>query len=241
MRPIVTQINKRMKVHTTSKIYGFDDQNTIGQVQWPAYQEAPALCGSFPHLFGDRTDVMCLVPCAVDQAPYFRSIRDHAEQMGFPKPAVICAKFLVGLQGVGEKASSTGQIPPVFMNDSNEVVKKKINKYAFSGGKDTLELHRKLGGDISVDVSYIYLYHFWEDESELKEIASAYTSGQMLSGEIKSILINHLIKLLEVHRLNRSVITTEIYDNFFTMHVQPHAKTAFDQFYAKYLKIDVSF
>lgn len=131
MRPIVAQINKKMSVHTTNKIYGFNDQNTIGQIQWPAYQEAPALCGSFPHLFGDRTDVMCIVPCAIDQVPYFRSIRNHAEQLGYPKPALICAKFLVGLQGVGEKASSTGQIPPIFMNDSNEIIKKKSTNTLF--------------------------------------------------------------------------------------------------------------
>jgi hypothetical protein len=26
----------------------------------------------FPHIFGNRKDVRCLIPCAIDQDPYFR-------------------------------------------------------------------------------------------------------------------------------------------------------------------------
>ncbi len=240
-RPIVAAINKRMTVNTANNIYGFTKDNTIGQIQWPAYQEAPALCGSFPHLFGTRKDVMCLVPCAVDQAPYFRSIRAHAKQLGYPKPALICAKFLVGLKGVGEKASSTGKIPPIFVNDLNNTIITKINKFAFSGGKDTIEKHREIGGDITIDVPYIYLYHFLEDDIKLKEIAEAYSTGKMLSGEIKQLAIAEIIKLLDKHKLTRSQITPDIYKSYFTIKVQPNVKDEYQKFYNTYLKIDVEF
>lgn len=33
----------------------------------------------------------------------------------------------------------------------------KINKYAFSGGQETVEEHREKGGNPDVDVSYQYL------------------------------------------------------------------------------------
>jgi len=240
-RPIVAAINERMSVNTANRIYGFNEDTTIGQIQWPAYQEAPALCGAFPHLFGSRKDVMCLVPCAVDQAPYFRSIRAHAKQLGYPKPALICAKFLVGLQGIGEKASSTSKIPPIFLNDTNKIIMTKINKYAFSGGKDTIEKHRELGGDITVDVPYIYLYHFLEDDTELKEIAEAYTIGKMLSGEIKKRVIFEIIKLLDKHKLARSLITSNLYKSYFTIKVQPNVREEYQKFYDRYLKIDVEF
>ena len=46
----------------------------------------------------------------------------------------------------------------------------QINKYAFSGGQDTIEKHRELGGDCSLDVSYQYLYFFLDDTDRLKEI-----------------------------------------------------------------------
>lgn len=66
MRPLVAVLNKKMTVHVTNKIYGFTDENNIGQIQWGNSQMAPSLCGAFPHLFGNRKDIMCLVPCAVD-------------------------------------------------------------------------------------------------------------------------------------------------------------------------------
>lgn len=46
----------------------------------------------------------------------------------------------------------------------------KINKYAFSGGGQTIEEHREKGGNCEVDVSYQYLTFFLEDENRLEEI-----------------------------------------------------------------------
>jgi tryptophanyl-tRNA synthetase len=46
----------------------------------------------------------------------------------------------------------------------------QINKYAFSGGRDTIEEHRKLGGNTEVDVSYQYLSFFLEDDEKLAHI-----------------------------------------------------------------------
>ena len=43
-------------------------------------------------------------------------------------------------------------------------------RHAFSGGRDTKEEHRKLGGDTSIDVSYQYLLFFMEDDDRLLEI-----------------------------------------------------------------------
>ena len=45
-----------------------------------------------------------------------------------------------------------------------------MNKYAFSGGRDTVEEHRRLGGNTDVDVSYQYLTFFMEDSEKLKQI-----------------------------------------------------------------------
>lgn len=240
-RPIVAQINKLMSVHTTNKIYGFDDSNNIGQVSWPPLQMAPAYCGAFPHLFGDRKDVMCLVVLAVDQTPYFRAARDYAENLGYPKPAMVCGKFLVGLQGVGEKLSSTGEVPAIFLNDSRKDIETKIKKYAFSGGRETLEEHRRLGANLQVDVPYIYLFHFMEDEAELKRIAADYGTGKMLTSEIKKILVDVLEKMLAKHQSDRAAITSELYNFMFTMRVQSNVRDAFRRFHAKYIQADPVF
>ena len=38
-----------------------------GKIAFPAIQAAPAFSHSFPHTFGSRKDVPCLIPCAIDQ------------------------------------------------------------------------------------------------------------------------------------------------------------------------------
>ena len=237
-RPLIVKLNNFTTVNTNNNIYGFNENTSVGQMAWPAYQEVPALCGAFPHLFGDRKDVMCLVPCAVDQAPYFRSIRRSAKKLGFMKPALVAAKFLVGLQGAGEKASSTGVVPPIFVNDTDAMIRNKINRLAFSGGQPTLTLHRELGGDTNVDVSYIYLSYFLTDSAELQAIGDTYRSGQMTSGELKRKVIDVLIELVSAHRNKRAAITDDVYRKFLTMSVVDEAREAFDVFYQRYLFID---
>lgn len=46
----------------------------------------------------------------------------------------------------------------------------KVLKYAFSGGRDTKEEHRRLGGDTQLDVSYQYLTFFMSDDQKLAQI-----------------------------------------------------------------------
>lgn len=46
----------------------------------------------------------------------------------------------------------------------------QINKHAYSGGRDTEEEHRKIGGNTDVDVSYQYLTFFMDDDDKLAQI-----------------------------------------------------------------------
>lgn len=50
----------------------------------------------------------------------------------------------------------------------------QVNKYSFSGGQATVELHREKGADLEVDVAYQYLTFFLEDDDELKRVSRAY-------------------------------------------------------------------
>ena len=46
----------------------------------------------------------------------------------------------------------------------------QVNKHAFSGGRDTVEEHRQFGGNCDVDVSFMYLTFFLEDDDKLEQI-----------------------------------------------------------------------
>ncbi len=59
---------------------------------------------------------------------------------------------------------------------------------AYSGGRATIEEHRRLGGEPEKDVAYQYLMYFFEtDDGHLDEIYKAYSAGSLLAGELKQI------------------------------------------------------
>lgn len=65
----------------------------------------------------------------------------------------------------------------IFMTDTPNQIKNKINKHGFSGGKETEEEHRRDGGDPDVDVAYQYLRFFLEDDEELEKLAKVFVNA----------------------------------------------------------------
>jgi tryptophanyl-tRNA synthetase len=195
--------------------YGLNLDNNIGELSWPCFQAAPAFSSSFKSIFGNK-QVMCLVPMAIDQDPYFRTARDFADKMGYLKPAAIHSKFLSSLEGVNSKMSSTSlnQNSVIFLTDTPKDIKKKMSK-AFSGGKDTVEEHREKGGNLDVDIAYHYLTYFLEDDKHLKDVADAYKSGKMLSGEIKKLAADVVVDIVLKHQENRKKVTDDVLKAYF--------------------------
>ena len=74
-------------------------------------------------------------------------------------------------------------------------INSKINKYAKSGGGATVEEHRANGADLEVDVPFQYLTFFLDDDEKLEEVRQKYGKGEMLTGEVKALLIETLFSL----------------------------------------------
>jgi tryptophanyl-tRNA synthetase len=96
---------------------------------------------------------------------------------------------------------------------------KKINKYAFSGGRDTLEEQRRFGGNPDVDVAYQYLSFFTDDDEELEKIRDDYINGILLTGELKKKCIVKLQEFVKAYQGRRAALTDEVLDEF--MRVRP--------------------
>ncbi|XP_037096939.1 tryptophan--tRNA ligase, cytoplasmic [Syngnathus acus] len=212
----VVKIQKHVTFNQVKGIFGFTDSDCIGKISFPAIQAAPSFSNSFPHIFGDKKDIQCLIPCAIDQDPYFRMTRDVAPRIGYPKPALLHSTFFPALQGAQTKMSASDANSSIFLTDTAKQIKNKINKYAFSGGKDTIEEHRKYGGNVDVDVSFMYLTFFLEDDEKLEKIRQDYTSGDLLTGELKKILIETLQPIIAEHQERRKQITDETVMRFMT-------------------------
>ena len=149
-------------------------------------------------------DMPVLIPFGVDQDPHFRITRDIAPKINKPKPALIHNIMIPALGGPKGKMSASNENETIYTTDSPEAVKKKINKYAFSGGQPNVEEHRKKGGNPDIDVSYQYLRIFFEqDDKKLEQIHDDYKSGKMLTGELKQILIEKINKFLASHQEKR--------------------------------------
>ncbi|ORX44078.1 tryptophanyl-tRNA synthetase [Hesseltinella vesiculosa] len=210
----VVRISSMITSNQSKATFGFNDSDSIGKLHFVSVQAAPSFSNSFPQIFGDKKDIPCLIPCAIDQDPYFRLTRDVAKRLKYPKPSLIHAKFFPALQGPQTKMSASVDTSAIFMTDTPNQIKNKINKYAFSGGGVTLEEHRANGGNPDVDVPYQYLSFFLEDDDELARIYETYKSGELLTGEIKKLCIEVLQKFVADFQARRSAVTEETV-NFF--------------------------
>lgn len=208
------RIQKLVTFNQVKGIFGFGDSDCIGKISFPAIQAAPSFSSSFPDIFGGKPDVPCLIPCAIDQDPYFRMTRDVAPRMGCLKPALLHSTFFPALQGAQSKMSASDPNSSIFLTDTDKQIKNKINKYAFSGGGATVEEHKEKGGNCDVDVSYQYLTFFMEDDERLAQIRKDYTSGELLTGYLKKELIEILQKIIGEHRQRRALVTDDVVKQF---------------------------
>ena len=148
-----------------------------------------------------------LIPVGVDQDPHIRIARDIASRYKEKKFIPISATYNLFLPSLkeGGKMSSSDPMSYIAMTDTEKEVETKIKKYAFSGGKDTIEEHRKKGGNPDIDVSFQYLKMFFEpDDKKLKQIEEDYKSGKMLTSELKEYLIEKINKFLKKHQEARN-------------------------------------
>jgi len=197
---VAIQIAKKVTASNAKSVFGFTNETNIGMYFWPAMQAAPCFLPSI--LSGEK--IRTLIPAAIDQDPYWRIARDVAPKLGYPKTAAIHCTFLPALTGPsGKMSTSEGEQSTIFTTDDEKTVKNKVMKYAFSGGKDTLEEHRKHGGNPDIDISYQWLRFLEEDDKKLKKIYDDYSSGKLLSGELKQILVDKLNNFLKKHRENK--------------------------------------
>ena len=192
--PLAAQVAKKINFSNTKAVFGFTNETNVGMIFYTSLQSAPCFIEDRP----------VLIPLGVDQDPHFRITRDVAPRIGRPKPALIHNIMIPSLTGPRGKMSASEESGTIYTTDSPEMIKKKINKYAFSGGQPTVEEHRKLGGNPDIDVSYQYLRIFFEpDDKKLKQIHDDYKSGKLLTGELKAILIEKVTEFLKSHQQKR--------------------------------------
>lgn len=232
--PNICKFQKKTTFNQAKGAFGFVGSSNIGQVSFCAIQAVPSFSSTFKKLFGGRK-MRCLIPCAIDQDPYFRVTRHVAdvEEFGEFKPYLIHCKFVSGLKGAGTKMSASITSSAIFLDDTPDQVRTKIGS-SKSGGARSLEDHRAKGADLTNDVAYEYLKYFMDDDEKLgkvgknqekrtfKEIEEeygavnkVYKEDRINSKQVKDILIELLNeRILKNIQKNRIQITEETVDAF---------------------------
>jgi tryptophanyl-tRNA synthetase len=219
MYPNIVRTWKAITYNTARGAFGFAGDSNIGQSAFPAIQAVPSFPSSFKIPLKGQDKMACLIPCAIDQDPYFRVTRDIAHKLvptDHPlkgKPALFHSKFFPPLQGASGKMSSSDPNSAIYLTDTAEEIDRKIETHAFSGGRATLKEQKAKGADLNADVSYQWLRFFLEDDAEVDKIGKEYGSGQgedfWSTGQVKKRLITELQKIVAKHQERRAKITDE--------------------------------
>lgn len=72
-----------------------------------------------------------------------------------------------------------------------------------------MEEHKANGANLEVDVPYQYLKFFLDDDEKLADIADKYGKGEMMTGEVKLLLIDCLQKFVAEFQERRKKVTEE--------------------------------
>ena len=182
------KLSKKVNYSEIKATYGYKAEENIGLHFYPAVQSAHIL---FPQEKFDIENV--LVPIGPDEDAHIRISRDLAKRFGYKAPSILHSFFLPGIDG--EKMSKSKN-NAIFFSDSEKDVRMKANK-AFSGGRDTIEEHRKHGGDPDKDVAIFYLEKLFLRDEEALKIRDDYKKGKLLSGEVKKMLGDELVKFVK--------------------------------------------
>ncbi|CAL9217731.1 unnamed protein product [Arabidopsis halleri] len=218
----MVKVSKCVTLNKAKGIFGFSGEDHIGKLSFPAVQAAPSFPSSFPHLFPGMDKLRCLIPCAIDQDPYFRMTRDVAPRLGYSKPALIESSFFPALQAKNGKMSASDPNSAIYVTDTAKDIKNKINK-AKSGGHQFSVVQHDLGADLEKDIPFKYLSVFLEDDSELELIRKQYgeKEGIMQTGDVKKRVTEILTEIVERHRRARAAVTDEMVEAFMAVRPLP--------------------
>jgi len=187
-------------------IYG---ERQIGLYMAALFQAGDILMPQLPELGGPKP---VLVPVGADQDPHIRLARDLAaryhEEYGFIPPSSIYHRLMLGLGG-SDKMSKRSADTLLTLDDATKDASRKIMT-AFTGGRDTVEEQRRLGGRPEICPVYdLYRFHFARDDEHVQLVYHECTKGIRLCGECKQEAVGLVKNFLEDHRKRRDSLMND--------------------------------
>ena len=204
-----TVFSKGVTNNMLRAIYG---ERQIGLYMSALYQAGDILMPQLPELGGPKP---VLVPVGADQDPHIRLSRDLAaryhEEYGFVPPSSIYHRLMLSLNG-SEKMSKRAADSLITLESRPNDASKKILT-AFTGGRDTVEEQRRLGGRPDICPVYdLYRFHFAKDDRHVETVNHECSGGVRLCGECKQEVTGLVKTYLEEHHRKRDAMTKDAED-----------------------------
>ena len=212
-RAVVYLQSEEMRVMRLATIFSRGVTNNMlraiyGERQIGLYMAALVQAGDIlmPQLaeFGGPKPV--LVPVGADQDPHIRLARDLAaryhEEYGFIAPSAVYHRLMLSLNG-DEKMSKRTESSLLTLDDSPAAASRKVLA-SFTGGRNTVEEQRRLGGRADICPVYdLYRFHLAKDDEHVERVYNECTKGIRLCGECKQEAAGLVKKFLQDHHKKR--------------------------------------
>lgn len=184
------QASQKITANEFRAVYGSNDP---GRVMSAVTQIGDIL---YPQLAERRPGI---IPVGIDQDPHIRLTRDfvnRSKRLKFFPPSSLYMKYTPSLDGELKMSKSRPE-GCIMLPEEKKVAVKRIMR-AKTGGRDTVEEHRKFGAVIEEDMVFELLkQHLIEDDAELQRIHDEYAAGRMLSGELKQLAAKQMEAFLD--------------------------------------------
>lgn len=140
-----------------------------------------------------------IIPVGIDQDPHIRLTRDIVDRTKarkFFRPSSIYHKYTPSLDG-SLKMSKSKPESCIELPEDIVKVRKKI-KRALTGGRESVEVQKKLGGEPEKCMVFeMHKQHLVEDDRELNEIYEKCKAGTLLCGECKELACRKMEGFME--------------------------------------------
>ncbi len=146
-----------------------------------------------------------VVPVGLDQDPHIRLARDLASKdtgIKLTAPASTYHKIILSLDGQN-KMSKRNPDSMLTLYDDEKTLKRKLAN-AFTGGRESAEEQRRLGGNPDICPVYHLGYDMFDTQEERnKERWERCKSGRLLCGECKKDIVEIIMQRMKEHKERR--------------------------------------
>lgn len=167
-------IIKLMSLTTLNKLeHIFGKKDNVGEYFYVFVQMMPCFI---------EKDKQCIIIAGKDQDPFFRLARELAKRIGLPAPIIIYTKNVPGLDGSDKMSTSVPATNPIFMSDTENIIKNKVTAIKKVGAGTLDELFER-GSNLEKDVPFKLIELFDKNEINVRLVKKYYQKAHLINND----------------------------------------------------------